>query len=55
MCSTFPGVFAAARLELGGAVSVVDGVSEGRVVVVAHLGIAAQNLVLATLCAGIAT
>ena len=51
----FPGLFAAAQLELGGAVSVVDGVTEGGIVVVAHLGVAAQNLVLGTLCAGIAT
>lgn len=33
----------------------MDRVPEGGVVVVAHLRVAAQNLVLGTLCAGIAT
>lgn len=57
ICSSEAGLVPAARrLVLGGAVSVVDGVAKGRVVVVAHLRVAGQNvLVLGTLWAGIAT
>lgn len=56
MCSRLPGrVPAGRRLELGGAVSVVDGVAKGGAVV-GHVRVGAQNVrVLGTLWAGIAT